>query len=103
MAQVTASTAPHELDDPSCVRGNRRIDELAPQDVQTGKSTGLIQTHEAGVTDYVGRQYCCEPPLEAFLGHADVLREAPTDTSLWITWQSVYCGANDRLGSCSTE
>jgi hypothetical protein len=26
-------------------------------------------------------------------------KEGPTDTSLWITWQSVYCGAHDRFGS----
>jgi hypothetical protein len=37
--------------------------------------------------------------LEAFFGHADVLREGPTDMSLWLTWQSVYLGANDRFGS----
>ena len=67
-----------------------------------GKSTGLIKTHEAGVTDYVGRQDCCEPPSEAFFGHAlDMLREGPTGTSLWITWWSVYRVANDRFGSSS--
>ena len=82
---------------------NRRINKLAPQGIQTGKSPGLVQTHEARVTDYVGRQNCCEPPLEAFFGHADVLREGPTDMSLWLTWQSVYRGANDRFGSTATE
>ncbi len=89
----------HELDDPSCMGGNRRINKLAPQGIQTGKSPGLVQTHKARVTYYVGRQNCCEPPLEAFFGHADVLREGPTDMSLWLTWQSVYLGANDRFGS----
>jgi hypothetical protein len=39
--------------------------------------------------------------LEAFFGHADVLREGSTDKSLWLTGQSVYCGANDRYGSNS--
>jgi hypothetical protein len=83
--------------------GNRRINKLAPQGIQTGKSPGLVQTPEARVTDYVGRQDCCEPPLEAFFGHADVLQEGPTDMSLWLTWQSVYCRANDRFGSWLCE
>ena len=45
----------HELDDPSCMGGNRRINKPTPQGIQTGKSPGLVETHEARVTDHVGR------------------------------------------------
>ena len=42
---------------------------LAPQGVQTGKSTGLIQTYEAGVTDYVGRKDSGKPSFDSDLVH----------------------------------
>jgi hypothetical protein len=82
----------HKLDDPSRVGGNRRINEPASQCIQTGKGPGLVQTHEARVPDYVGRQDCRKPPLEAFFGHADTLQEDPTIKSLWLTGRTVYRG-----------
>ena len=33
----------HELDDTTRMGGNRRIDELAPQGIQTGKCPGLVR------------------------------------------------------------
>ena len=45
----------HELDDTARMRGNRRVDQLAPQGVQQEQCAGLIQTYKAGVTGYVGR------------------------------------------------
>ena len=35
----------HELDDTAAMGGNRRVDQLAPQGIQTGQSTGLVDTH----------------------------------------------------------
>jgi hypothetical protein len=30
------------------------IEEVAPQGLQTGKSSGLVDTHEARVADHIG-------------------------------------------------
>jgi hypothetical protein len=75
----------------------RRINEPAPQCIQTGKGPGLVKTHEARVPDHVGRQNCCEPPLQAFFGHADTLQEDPTIESLWLTRRTVYRVRNAAL------
>ena len=56
---------------------NHRINQPAPQCIQTGKGPGLVQTHEARVPNHVGRQNCREPPLEAFFGHETRSRKTP--------------------------
>ncbi len=43
----------HKLDDPSCMGSNHRINEPAPQCIQTGNGPGLVQTNEARVPDHV--------------------------------------------------
>src|ERR1700730_2737310 len=54
--------------------GNRRVDQLTPQGIQTRESPRLIDAHEARVTDHVGRQDRREPPLKALLSHVEKLR-----------------------------
>ena len=45
----------HELDDTTRMGGNRWVNQLTPQGIQTRESTRLIEAHEARVTDHVGR------------------------------------------------
>ena len=44
----------HEFDRPARMGSDQGIDEVAPHGLQTGKSPGLVDTHEARVPDHIG-------------------------------------------------
>ena len=92
----------HKLDDTAGMGGNRRVDQLTPQGIQTGKSPGLVDTHEARVTDHVGRQDCCEPPLEALFGHLDRSPGKQLAGTLWFPGRRVYRGQMTASGHSAT-
>ena len=71
----------HQLDDTAGMGGNRRIDQFTPQGVQPGEGPGLVDAHEAGISDDIGRQDRRKPPLEAFFRHVD-RSPRPTTASL---------------------
>ena len=64
-------TVAHELDDTAGMRGDRRIDQFAPQRVKPCKRPRLVDPHEARIPDHVGRQDRCQPPLQSFFSHAE--------------------------------
>ena len=45
----------HEFDDTAGMGRNHRVDKLTPQGIQPGQSPGLVHTHEARISDHVGR------------------------------------------------
>lgn len=60
------------------------INEVAPHGLQTGERPGLIDPHEARVSDYIRGKDCCQPPLEALFGSTALDRsgEALRDAAL---------------------
>ena len=44
----------HEFDRPARMGRDQRIDEVAPDGLQTGERPGLVDTHEARVSDHIG-------------------------------------------------
>jgi len=44
----------HELDDTTKMGGNRRVDQLTPQGIQTRESPRLVHAHETRVADHIG-------------------------------------------------
>jgi len=59
----------HELDHRARMGRDHWIDDLAPQRLEPSQGPGLVNSHEARVSDYISRQNCCEPPLNTLYGH----------------------------------
>jgi hypothetical protein len=92
----------HELDDTAGMRGDRRIDQLAPQIIQPGQSARLVHAHEARITDHVGGQDCRKPPLQAPLRHLDRSSGSRRGATVWATGQGLYRGRHVRDESFAT-
>jgi hypothetical protein len=72
------------LNDASFVLGDGRINDLAPDRLQSRKGTDLVGTHKPGITGDICRQHCRQPPLDAPARH-----EAPVDCTLGIKAQGL--------------
>jgi hypothetical protein len=68
-AELDENPVTHQLDYPTAMLGNNRLEDLGPPSLESSQSPCLVPLHELAVADDIGSQNSGKAAFSAFFGH----------------------------------